>query len=170
MKTKKRNKRSRLRGARRCGYGFGKKHRGSGSRGGVGMAGTGKKAGQKVTLIHAKMPDYFGKHGFTSIKQLKRGHEKRINIREIENNLYSLIEKGTAKKTPEGIELNLYDYKILGEGETKNKFIIRAKSISTGAKEKIEKAGGKIIFEEQKLPEQESKDNKKAEAEKKEKV
>lgn len=153
MKTKKRNKRSRLRGAKRCGYGFGKKHRGSGSKGGVGMAGTGKKAGQKVTLIHAKMPDYFGKKGFTSIKQLQKRHEKRINIREIENNLYNLIEEGIAKKTSEGIELNLYDYKVLGEGETKNKFIIKAKSISAGAKEKIEKAGGKVIFEEQKLVE-----------------
>lgn len=119
MKIKKRNKRSRLRGARRCGYGFGKKHRGSGSKGGVGMAGTGKKAGQKITLIHAKMPDYFGKKGFTSIKRLNRGNEKRINLGEIESKLYNLIGEGIAKKTPEGIELNLYDYKVLGGGKQK---------------------------------------------------
>lgn len=159
MKVKKRNKRSRLRGSKRCGYGFGKKHRGSGSKGGVGMAGTGKRAGQKVTLVQAKMPDYFGRKGFTSIKELKRKHEKKINIMDIENRLYNLIEEGIAKKTPEGIELNLYDYKVLGEGEAKDKLIIKAKSVSTGAREKIEKAGGKVLVEEEKLTES-VKDNK----------
>ncbi len=153
MKLKKRNTRSRLRGSKRCGYGFGKKHRGSGSKGGVGMAGTGKKAGQKVTLVQAKMPDYFGKKGFTSIKELKRKHEKKINIMDIENRLYNFIEEGIAKKTPEGIELNLYDYKVLGEGEAKNKLIIKAKSVSAGAREKIEKAGGRVLVDEEKLTE-----------------
>jgi len=153
MRVKKRNKRSRLRGSRRCGYGFGKKHRGSGSRGGVGMAGTGKRAGQKVTLVHAKMPDYFGKKGFTSVKELKRKHEKKINIMDIENRLYNLIEEGIAKKTPEGIELNLYDYKVLGEGEAKDKLIIKAKSVSAGAREKIEKAGSRVLVDEEKLTE-----------------
>jgi large subunit ribosomal protein L15 len=167
MKIKKRNKRSRLRGLRRCGYGFGKKHRGKGNKGGVGMSGTGKKSGQKVTLIHAKMPDYFGRKGFTSIKKIKRKNEKRINITQIENSIYTLIEDGLAKKTPEGIELNLYDYKVLGEGETKNKFIVKAKSISAGAKEKIEKAGGKVLVEEDKLTE--VKEEKKAETKVKEK-
>jgi ribosomal protein L15 len=40
----------------------------------------------------------------------------------------------------------LEDYKILGKGEIKDKFIVKAKSFSKQAKEKIEKAGGKAIF------------------------
>lgn len=147
MEVKKRNRRSRIRGTRVCGYGFGKKHKGKGSKGGVGMAGTGKKAGQKVTLIHAKFPDYFGKKGFKSIKQIKNT-EKIINLLEIEKYMDKLTKKGIAKKTAEGIELNLPNYKILGFGEVKNKLIIKARAVSAGAKEKIEKAGGRISVEE----------------------
>ncbi|MFH1249360.1 MAG: uL15m family ribosomal protein [archaeon] len=169
MKLKKRDTRSRIRGLRVCGYGHGKKHKGSGSKGGVGMAGTGKKAGQKVTLIHAKMPDYFGSHGFSSLQKMKRKAAKKMNIIDIEAKLSYMIEKGIAKKNGEAIELNLFDYKILGEGETKNKFIIKVRAISAGAREKIEKAGGKVIIEEQKLGLADNKEEKEEAAVKKEK-
>jgi len=46
MKLKKRNKRSRIRGTRTCGWAM-KKHKGSGNRGGKGMSGTGKRADQR---------------------------------------------------------------------------------------------------------------------------
>ncbi len=140
MKIKKRDKRSRLRGRRRCGYGFGKKHRGKGSKGGKGMAGTGKKAGQKLTWVHAKMPDYFGKRGFVSrVKRIPS-----INIDEIVRGMEMFIKEGKAKKSAQGIEIDLSDFKILGRGDLKERIIIKAKSFSSSAKEKIEKAGGSI--------------------------
>ena len=148
MKIHKRNKRSRLRGGRRCGYGFGKKHRGKGSKGGKGMAGTGKRAAQKRTFIDKYMPDYFGKHGFKSFKQIKKTKPRIINLSEISARIESFISKGTAKKTASGIEISLPNYKILGKGEIKEKLILKAMSVSLQAREKIEKAGGKIIAEE----------------------
>lgn len=148
MNTHKRSKRSRIRGGRRCGYGFGKKHRGKGSRGGVGMAGTGKRAAQKRTFIDKFMPDYFGKHGFKSIGQIRRLKSKIINLSELDARLKKFLSDGTAKKTSEGIEVSLPDFKILGKGEIKEKLIVKAKSASLQAIEKVGQAGGKIIVEE----------------------
>lgn len=145
MKIRKRDTRSRLRGQRRCGYGFGKKHRGKGSKGGKGMAGTGKKAAQKRTFIDKYMPGYFGKKGFKSINQIKKTKPKIINLSEIQEKISRFIAEGTAKKTSQGTELSLGDYKILGDGDVKDKLIIKAKSASLQAMQKIEKAGGKIL-------------------------
>jgi large subunit ribosomal protein L15 len=149
MKIHKRNKRSRIRGERRCGYGFGKKHRGKGSKGGKGMAGTGKRAAQKRTYIDKYMPEYFGRHGFKSLQQIKKEKQKIINLSEIQENLAKFIADGKAKKTAEGIEVNFEDYKILADGEVKDKLIIKAKSASLKAMQKVEKAGGKILLAKQ---------------------
>ena len=137
--VKKRSKRSRLRGRKTCGWGSRKKHRGSGSRGGKGMAGTGKRSGHHKTFILKYFKDYFGKTGFVPIRE---NGLKIINLDLIERNLNSMIKEGTAKKTSRGIEINLPKYKILGSGELKSKLIIKANSFSESAKEKIEKAGG----------------------------
>lgn len=139
--TSQRSKRSRLRGARTCGYGSRKKHRGKGSKGGMGMAGTGKKAGQKRTFVLKYFPNYFGKKGFTS----RNKKLKAINLEDIQGKLNHFIEKKIAKKTPGGIEINLKGYKVLGAGELKDKFLITADSFSENAKEKIIKSGSKII-------------------------
>jgi large subunit ribosomal protein L15 len=141
MAWKRRSKRSRLRGQRTCGYGSRKKHRGKGSKGGMGMAGTGKKAGQKKTYVLKYFPDYFGKKGFRSrIKKLEA-----INLKDIQSRLNYFIENKIAKKTPEGIEINLKGYKVLGGGELKDKFLIKASKFSENAKEKIAKSGSKIV-------------------------
>jgi len=137
--VKKRSKRSRLRGRKTCGWGSRKKHRGSGSRGGKGMAGTGKRSGHHKTFILRYFKEYFGKRGFVPIRE---NGLKVINLDLIERSLNKMIKEGTAKKTPKGIELNMPQYKILGAGELKSKLIIKAGSFSESAKEKIEKAGG----------------------------
>ena len=137
--VKKRSKRSRLRGRKTCGWGSRKKHRGSGSRGGKGMAGTGKRSGHHKTFILRYFKEYFGKRGFVPIRE---NGLKVINLDLIERSLNKMIKEGTAKKTPKGIELNLPKYKILGAGELKSKLIIKAGSFSESAKEKIEKIGG----------------------------
>ncbi|MDP3758735.1 MAG: uL15 family ribosomal protein [Candidatus Daviesbacteria bacterium] len=136
-KTKKRKKSSRYHGRNMgtCGKGARKKAKGSGHRGGKGMAGTGKRGDQKKSLVLKLYGHgYFGKQGITS-KGTERDKRDRINVGEIQ------------EKYKPG-ELNLSSYKILGDGEIKNKFIITAQSASKSAIEKVEKAGGKIIVEE----------------------
>jgi len=118
-----------------------KKAKGKGHHGGKGMAGTGKKAGHKATFINRYIPNYFGKQGYTS-RSTKRNKEDKINVGTIQTNL-----KKYGKKTSSGYEVNLENYKILGEGDLKDKIIIKAKSFSKQAREKIEKAGGKIVEE-----------------------
>jgi len=108
------------------------------------MAGTGKKAGQKLTFIHRYYERYFGKRGFSSLKKEKL---KVINLRDISKNMEKFLAGGIAKKTADGIEINLKGYKILSEGNVAEKVIISASSASEKSKEKIEKAGGKINLE-----------------------
>lgn len=136
---RKRSKRSRLRGRRTCGYGHKFKHRGKGSKGGKGMAGTGKMAGQKKTFILRYMPDYFGKKGFKT----KKEKLEIINLGEIKEKLQNFLEKGIAKKTAEGIEINLPNYKVLSSGTIGPGLIIKASSFSEKAQAKILEAGSK---------------------------
>jgi large subunit ribosomal protein L15 len=133
MKLKKRKKSRRMRGTRLYGKAM-KKHKGKGSKGGKGMAGTGKRADQKKTYILKYEKNYFGKRG---LRKKKRKIEV-MNLEDIEKNLEKLGKKGK-----EGIEINLPGYKILGRGKLNKKIIINAKSFSSKAREKIEKIGGK---------------------------
>ena len=144
IKTKKRKKSSRYHGRKRgtCGTGARKKMKGSGHRGGKGMAGTGKRADQKKTLILKLYGhDYFGKQGITS-KKTERDKRKWINLDSIYKNLESF-----GKRKGDAYEINLNSYKILsGQLEIKKKLIITAQSASESAIKKVEKAGGKIIL------------------------
>lgn len=132
MKLKKRKKHSRMRGVRTHGFSA-KLHKGKGSHGGKGMSGTGKRADQKKTLVIKNYSsNYFGKKGITSRKTAKK-KIKFINLREI------------AEKYSPG-EINLSEYKILGNGEIMGKYIINAAKASKSAINKIKKAGGDIIL------------------------
>ena len=123
------------------GWGARKKHKKTGHRGGKGMSGSGKRADHKKTLVNKLYGNkYFGKQGITS-RGTKRDKGKRINLKQIELE----IEK-YAKKTSKGFEINLKNYKILGEGEIKNKLFITAKQASKSAIEKVKKLGGEIIL------------------------
>ncbi len=140
LKKIKKVKRMRGKGMGTHGWGARKKHMGSGHRGGFGMAGTGKKADQKKSLVIKKYKQYFGKQGETS-KSTKRRHNNVMNLDYIQKNLESLKKKYLEKDI-----LNLKDYKILGKGEINHKLKIKAKAASETAKEKIKKAGGEIII------------------------
>ena len=134
MKTKKRTKSSRMHGRAMGTHGWGarKKHKKTGHRGGKGMSGSGKRADHKKTLVNKLYGNkYFGKQGITS-RGTKRDKGKRINLKQIELE----IEK-YAKKTSKGFEINLKNYKILGEGEIKNKLFITAKQASKSAIETL---------------------------------
>ena len=143
MKLKKRKKESRMHGRKMGTHGGGarKKRKGSGHRGGVGMAGSGKRADQKKTLITKLYGNsYFGKQGVTS-RGTKRDKRKRINLEDIQNNL---DKYGNKKGT--GFEVELKNYKILGRGEAKDKLIITAKEASQSAIEKVKAKGGDILL------------------------
>lgn len=122
-------------------HGARKKWKGSGHRGGVGMAGTGKRADHKKTLITKLYGGkYFGKQGITS-KSTRRKKNNVMNLRDLENN-YETISKKYGK---DGI-IVLKDYKILGEGKFNKKILIKAKAFSKSSKKAIEKAGGKVLL------------------------
>lgn len=114
------------------GGGARKKRKKSGHRGGAGMSGSGKRADHKKTLITKLYGhSYFGKKGITS-KKTQKDKRKRINVGDIQDKYQSG-------------EINLSDYKILGKGNIKDKFIIKAKEASKTAIEKVKKVGGEII-------------------------
>lgn len=138
MKTKKKRKSRRYRAGSTHGHGSRKKWKGSGHKGGKGMAGTGKRADQKKTLIIKLYGNkYFGKQGITSKSAFKKKN-KVINLRDIEKNFDSL------KKFDKDGWLDLKGYKVLGEGEINRKIKIRALDVSESARKKIEKRGGEI--------------------------
>lgn len=136
-----RARRSRLRGRKTAGYGYKKKHRGKGSKGGKGMSGTGKKAGQKHTWVLKNFPEgYFGKKGFSPEKNTGL-RLNQINLDEIEQKIPQFIKKGIAKKTGNEIEINLKGYKVLSRGKLKEKVKIIASAFSAKAEEKIKEGG-----------------------------
>lgn len=143
IRTHKRRKSSREhgRGAGSCGWGARKKHKKKGHKGGVGMSGTGKRGDQKKTLVLKLYGNaYFGKQGVTS-RKTERDTRKRINLGTIQKNIESY-----GKKEGDKWIVNLEKYKILGEGEIKDKLIIHAMGASESAIEKVKKAGGEIIL------------------------
>ncbi len=129
-----RKKITRQRGRRTHGWGSQKKHRGGGSRGGRGRGGVEK---QKRTWL-LKRGESLGKRGFKSLQQ--RGLKKRslsVNLRDIER-------LAGGKK-----EIDLLDHgyeRVLGSGTISRPMKIRAVHFSAKAKDKIEKAGGKVIM------------------------
>ncbi len=138
-KTKKTKKSKGQRGTNHY-HGARKKWKGSGHHGGVGMAGTGKRADhKKSSIIKIYGNKYFGKQGITS-KSTEKNRLEVMNLGNIEKNIDSLI-----KKYKKGNELDLSDYKILGDGELSRALKIKARAFSEGAKKKIEKAGGEAI-------------------------
>ena len=148
IKTHTKKKTGKYRGKKMGTYGRGarKKAKKSGHRGGSGMSGTGKRGDQKKTLvIKLYGNNYFGKQGITS-RGTKKDKSDRINAGDIEMNLESYIKSGIAKKTAKGFEVNLENYKILGNGDVKEKLVVKAKAASKQAEEKIKKAGGEIIL------------------------
>jgi len=127
----KRKKVRKMRGSHTHGYGSKKKHRGKGSRGGKGYAGSDK---HKKSYISRYEPEHFGKHGFTSLKKLKKSI-RIINLDGLEK-----ISKGNE------IDLTQLGYdKLLGKGNVTRPLTIRVKLFSKMAKDKVEKVGGKIV-------------------------
>ncbi|MEK6847219.1 MAG: uL15 family ribosomal protein [Nanoarchaeota archaeon] len=144
LKLKRRKKSGRFRGSHTHGRGGKKKARGSGHRGGFGMAGTGKRGDQRKTLILKKTLDeeYFGKRQtrmrFRAVKL------SAINLERI--SIESFVKKGIAKEHNGVLEMNLKNHKIIGELSLPLKLKIHAGAASAGAVESVKKHGGEIII------------------------
>jgi len=139
MVVNKRKKFSRQRASHTHGWGSKKKHRGAGSRGGRGKAGTGKR-GDAMKSSYWKDKKYFGKYGFKK-KGVKK-EVKAVNIDYIEENLNRFLKEGDV------IDLEKFGYnKLLGKGNVKSKLKIKVESASSGAVEKVKKAGGEVVLE-----------------------
>ena len=135
---KKRKKSSRFRGSHTHGRGGKKKARGSGHRGGFGMAGTGKRADHRKTFVLNLDEKYFG--GKSMLAKAK--HYKIINV-------------GNLNKFDKG-EIELKGYKLLGDGDIKKTVEVKVDSATKSAVEKIEAAGGKVILSKKSKKEIES--------------
>jgi len=145
MSLNRRKKSIKFRGDHTHGYGSKKKHRGSGHQGGVGMAGTGKKADQKKPNIW-KDKKYFGRHGFDSKSRIDF---KGINIFYFETHLDNLIKDGTVKKEGDSYLIDLKDFKcnkLLGSGNATKKYVVKTDYASKAAVEKVQKLGGKVVL------------------------
>ncbi len=122
-----RKKNRRMRGKTTHGWGTKKKHRGSGSQGGAGWGGAKK---HKRSFIYSYEPEHFGKKGFFSLcKKLKFINIDDLN--DMEGNDIDLTSLG-------------YD-KLLSRGKLNRAITVKISASSAKAKEKIEKAGGKVL-------------------------
>ncbi len=151
MLKQKRSKVSRMRGSNSHGWGHKKKHRGSGHRGGVGLAGTGRGAdAKKPTILTTFGSSYFGKKGFKSISKESLN---LISLKYIEDHFEKLVEEGKIikEKSDFVMDTNALGYdKVLGTGKLTKKLKVVCREISESAKEKIEAVGGKVelVFDE----------------------
>lgn len=135
MGFKKRTKSSRHAGRQTAGRGAKERTRGSGNRGGKGMAGTGKRGDQKKTFV-IKLTggnNYFGKD-----KTLRAGRKAKA--------LHVLNLGELALRFPGQKEIKLSGYKLLGEGTCPEKITIHASAASASTQEKIKKAGSTLVL------------------------
>ncbi len=144
MPANRRKKDTRMRGSHTHGWGSKKKHRGSGNRGGKGMASTGKRSDAFKPSIWKE--EYFGKHGFWH-----RGaiiHDV-VNVSYIDQNIEKLAGENLAKAHGGSYEINIADLgfdKILGDGKVKKKLMVTARYASARSIDAIKAAGGEVTL------------------------
>ena len=169
MLKNKKSKSVKQRGSNSHGWGHKKKHRGSGNRGGFGLAGTGARGdsqksgmlsqssgflkkyaatrGVKVADVKKMLSTkaYFGKRGFNSITKKPTN---TLSLSYIEHNYDVLVETGIISEENKEFIFNAsncgYD-KILGKGNFTKKVTIVCDDISVSAKTRVEEVGGKVI-------------------------
>ncbi|MBS3122717.1 uL15 family ribosomal protein [Candidatus Woesearchaeota archaeon] len=158
MPARRRRKTSRQRGTHTHGWGAKKKHRGSGHRGGYGMAGTGKRADAKKPSIWNT--DYFGSYGFVRPRSCVISG---INISSFEENYSTLLSEGLIKEEQGFSVIDLSSLKmnkLLSCGTPTKKYKITADYASKNAIEKIKAKGGEVILKKEvKIKKDKKKDN-----------
>ena len=137
-----------LRGSHTHGWGCKKKHRGGGSKGGKGMAGTGKRKNTKWTWTIKYAPDHLGKRGFHRPKAVQY-IPKTINLSDIDENLQLFLDMGVAYEEEGKIIVDVTQLgvdKVLGSGKLTRPLTIKAYYITPKAEEKIKAAGGEVLL------------------------
>ncbi|MGZ7095191.1 MAG: uL15m family ribosomal protein [Methanobacterium sp.] len=134
-----------LRGSRTVGGGCSKKRRGAGHRGGRGNAGLHKSKWTCTVKFDKK---HFGKYGF---KRPPKSISKfnTVNLEYLDQKSEELVEQGLAHKKNNTIEIDVTDLgynKVLGKGRINRPLVIKSPKFSSQAKQKIEEAGGEIVF------------------------
>jgi large subunit ribosomal protein L15 len=127
----------RQRGSRTHGWGQINQHRKSGSKGGTGRAGLHKHK-WSWTVVYS--PDHFGGNSLKPAYQTQA--RKWINVGQLDD-MKEAVRQGEKELT-----LNLVEKgysKLLGSGVVKEAYTVLVGSFTRAAKEKIEKAGGKIV-------------------------
>ena len=144
MTVNRRKKNRKQRGSRECGWGL--THRGAGNRGGVGNAGSGKKAKAKMPRKGLWSDKYFGKHGFKPKGMIVV--EKPINVRYIEESLDRWVLEKSVQKEGDMFVIDLpklgYN-KLLSTGKVSKKYKITVPRASRTVVEKIKAVGGEVI-------------------------
>ncbi|HLD19045.1 MAG TPA: uL15m family ribosomal protein [Candidatus Nanoarchaeia archaeon] len=137
MSMRKRTKKSRQRGSHTHGWGSKKKHRGSGNRGGAGMAGTGKRSHSKKPRIWATR--YFGKFERVSLQKKAQA----INVGDLD----SFVRKNNIAPSGDKLVIDLGKYgvsRLIGKGDVVKAYDITVNHSSPQAQEKIVKVGGQV--------------------------
>jgi large subunit ribosomal protein L15 len=136
---------SKFRGSRTHGRGK-KAGRGAGLRGGRGNAGL-----HKHKWIHTVkyLPDHFGHYGFKRPQSVVR-HKVTMNLSEVEESLQALSMEGAATQKDGKWTVDLTKVgvdKLLGSGRIGKPVTVKVGEASAKAKERLEKAGGKLVTE-----------------------
>ena len=144
MTVNKRKKVSRYRGSMTHGGGAKKKRRGSGNRGGKGMAGSGKRSDSKKPSLWKEK--YFGKYGFVRKNARKIN---AINIGYLEENINKLPRDIASKENGFfSVDLEKLGFnKLLSSGKATNKYRVKVSYASKKANEKIKNNGGEVILD-----------------------
>jgi len=145
MVTNLRKKNSRHRGSSGHGYGEKKKHRGAGSRGGRGNAGSGKRGDAKKPS-YWKLKDHEGSSGFTHPNPNK---ESVTSIARLNALVSEFVMKGVAKKDGSKVTVDLdvagFD-KVIATGVPAFEYDISVKKATPGAVKKIEEHKGSVAI------------------------
>lgn len=144
MVVKRRKKITKHRGSRTCGWGL--VHRGSGQQGGVGNAGSGKKANSKAPRAGLWAKQLMGKHGFIHKGPVQA--DVIINLRDLEDTLQSLLAEKHASESGGVVTIDLSKAgftKVLSTGKVTRKWKITAQRASPDAIEKVKAAGGELL-------------------------
>ncbi|MEK6836920.1 MAG: uL15 family ribosomal protein [Nanoarchaeota archaeon] len=135
LRVKRRRKSRRFRGSHTHGRGFKKKARGSGHRGGVGMAGTGKRGDQRKSMILKNtLPEYFGK------RQTRMVYGNRFKLKTLN------LERLSFDKIKDKADYS--DYKVVGVLTQPVKLHITAGAASESAIKSVKKHGGEITVKD----------------------
>jgi len=137
-----------LRGSHTHGWGCKKKHRGGGSKGGKGMAGTGKRKNTKWTWTIKYAPDHLGKRGFHRPKAVQYT-SNAINLSDIDENLTLFLDMGVAYEEEGKIIVDTTQLgvdKVLGTGRLSRPIVVKAYYVTPKAEEKIKAVGGEVLL------------------------